>query len=93
PARASMVHHSARGRFAVRSGHWKLVMETSKLKRELYNLQTDPAESRNVVGQHPDVVARLKTELTNIVNTGRSTPGDAVPNDTPPWSDLTWFAR
>ncbi|MEO2036314.1 MAG: arylsulfatase, partial [Planctomycetaceae bacterium] len=43
PARASMVHHSARGRFAVRSGHWKLVMETSKLKRELYNLQTDPA--------------------------------------------------
>jgi len=93
PSRPPLVHHSSRGRFAVRSGRWKLVMETSRLERELYDLQADPAETQNVIDQHPKIVDQLKRELSSIVNNGRSTPGDAVPNDTPPWSDLTWFAR
>ena len=90
--RPPLVHHSSRGRFAIRRGRWKLVMETAKLKRELYDLQNDPAESHDVLDQHPDIVKQLKQELTNIIIKGRSTPGNPVPNDTPPWADLTWFS-
>ena len=41
---------------AVRSGPWKL----SLAKGELYNLESDIGESRNVAGEHPDQVARLR---------------------------------
>jgi arylsulfatase len=29
--------------------------------RELYDLQADPGETRNVIAEHPDVVARLRS--------------------------------
>jgi arylsulfatase A len=52
---------------AVRSGPWKLrvakdgpkLTGTPLEKPELYDLDHDPAESRNVAADHPDVVARL----------------------------------
>ncbi len=40
---------------AVRSGPWKLFVSG-----ELYHLQDDIGESKDVAAQHPDVVARLK---------------------------------
>ncbi|MEZ5388108.1 MAG: sulfatase [Prosthecobacter sp.] len=40
---------------AVRSGPWKLFVSG-----ELYHLQKDIGESKDVAAQHPDVVARLK---------------------------------
>jgi len=54
---------------AVRSGPWKLMLERGRqgagagaprLPAELYNLQTDIGETRNVAAEHPDVVARLE---------------------------------
>ncbi|HVJ85805.1 MAG TPA: sulfatase-like hydrolase/transferase [Caulifigura sp.] len=52
---------------AVRSGSWKLRVAKDAPKQqsiplespELYNLDQDPGEARNVAGQHPDVIARL----------------------------------
>lgn len=41
---------------AVRSGPWKLHLA----KTELYNLDTDTGESKNVAKKHPAIVARLK---------------------------------
>jgi arylsulfatase A-like enzyme len=53
---------------------------------ELYDLHTDVAESRDVAGEHPDVVARLTAladtmrrdlgdDLTGVEGTGQRPPG------------------
>ncbi|MBA4032454.1 MAG: arylsulfatase [Planctomyces sp.] len=46
---------------SIRIGNWKLVSNVPKgpAKWELYNLKTDPAESKNIADQHPTEVARL----------------------------------
>ena len=41
---------------------------------QLYNLTSDPAETKNVWDQHPDVVARLQVLLTRYRRDGRSRP-------------------
>lgn len=41
---------------AVRSGPWKLHLA----KTELYNLETDIGEAKNIAAEHPDQVARLQ---------------------------------
>ena len=46
---------------AVRSGNWKLFM-----RGELYNLQTDLAESTDVAAANPHVVSRLNMLLTEF---------------------------
>ena len=48
---------------AVREKSWKLLCEYDGTDTQLYNLATDPSEKTNVSDQHPDMVARLKTEL------------------------------
>jgi arylsulfatase A len=90
--RVPMIHHSANGGFAIREGQWKLVMPARKIrKRELYDLSADPGESNDVIAQNPAVAKRLEQALTGIVVNGRSTPGEAVPNDTGYWTDLSWM--
>ena len=76
---------------AVVEGDWKLVMETNRADRELYNLKADPAETQNILAENPAVAADLAAKITDIVTTGRTTPGTPVSNDTEHWSDLTWI--
>ena len=40
PQRLAMIHHGMQGRYAIREGKWKLIMEGGRraAKRELYNL-------------------------------------------------------
>ena len=70
------------GTYAIRSGDWKLhrydrrtarniVVEkrlaNTKVPRfQLFNLADDPAESRNVIDQHPEIANRLKQQLEQI---------------------------
>ena len=92
--RVSMVHHSSQGRYAIREGKWKLVMEDArKNKRELYDLSSDPRETKNLVAKHPDIERQLAAKLTALVNNGRSTPGVPQKNDTPRWRDLVWIKQ
>jgi len=91
PARQPVIHHASSGRFAIRSGKWKLVMEAKKDGRELYDLQADPSETKDVARQNPQVVKRMTDQITAIVSNGRTTPGKKQPNDTGHWSDLTWM--
>ena len=91
PARLPMVHHEINGRFAVREGDWKLVMPWEGAGYELYNLSSDPTESSNVYAANPAIAADLEAELTEIVTSGRTTPGAAVGNDTGWWDDLEWI--
>ena len=89
--RLPIVHHGANGRFAIREGRWKLVMEHGKERRELYDLTADPGEKNDVIAQHPDVATRLTERITAIVRNGRTTPGADQPNDTGWWDDLAWM--
>ena len=93
PQRLAMIHHSMRGRYAVREGNWKLIMESGSKdsKRELYNLSVDPGELSNLIVKHPNVAKRLKKSITEIIRNGRTTPGRAQKNDTTLWSDLHWM--
>jgi arylsulfatase A-like enzyme len=60
------------GQQAVRLGDWKGVRTRTHAKPsgpiELYDLKSDPAESKNVAAEHPDVVARI----TEVMRTGRA---------------------
>ena len=46
-------------RLAVRDGDWKLVLDSDAKRVELHRLTEDRAESENMAGAHPDIVARL----------------------------------
>lgn len=91
PARPPMIHHAANGRFAVREGRWKLVMEHAQQPRELYDLATDPGEKNDVIAHHADIATALAQQITAIVQNGRTTPGVKQPNDTGWWDDLAWI--
>ena len=99
PARPPVVHHSAKGRFAIRDGRWKLCFcggsggwsrptdgqakQTGLPAVQLYDLEAEPGEQTNLATARPDTVARLTATLEGFVNEGRSTPGPRRPNDRP----------
>ena len=48
---------------AVRSGRYKLVCEYDGTDVQLFDLEQDPGETRDVAGMHPDLVDSLKAGL------------------------------
>lgn len=92
-ARLPLINHSAKGRFAITEGHWKLILPAKGSQVELYDLTADPSEENNVAARHPDLVARLKKKATDIVLNGRTTPGAVQANDTGYWKHLTWITE
>eukprot|EP00903_Cladosiphon_okamuranus_P004036 g4034.t1 len=50
---------------AVRYGDWKLLVDDSREKRELYNVATDWAEKENLADKHPEKLQELLTMLEN----------------------------
>ena len=90
--RGPIIHHSAQGGFAIRDGRWKLIMEHGKQSQELYDLASDPSETKNVRDDHPDVVAQLTDRITQIVRRGRTSEGSDQMNDQTWWDDLTWMS-
>ena len=59
--------HESGGRQAVRQGDWKYVVYNVKENpvAELYNLAADPAETVNLVSEHPDIVKRMHDLLSS----------------------------
>jgi arylsulfatase A-like enzyme len=88
--RASVILDSALGVFAIRAGEWKLIertdvpeAKTGKGKKarpnpenqnQLYNLAADPAETKNLWSEKPDVVQRLTALLAEAKKNGRTRP-------------------
>ncbi|RMF39256.1 MAG: arylsulfatase [Planctomycetota bacterium] len=88
PPRAPIVMEAgAKGTFMIRDGRWKLINQLgsggfSQPKRvtpepgdppgQLYDLQTDRAERRNLYADHPQVVAELTRKMDSIRQAGRS---------------------
>ena len=91
--RVPLINHGAHGRFSITDGTWKLILphKKSKGRAELYDLSTDPGESKNVIDENKVLASKLQATITKIVCNGRSTPGKAVSNDTGYWSDLAWM--
>jgi arylsulfatase A-like enzyme len=48
---------------AIRDGDWKLLVSADGENTELYNLASDPSESKNVVEENPEVASRLKGDV------------------------------
>ena len=108
PFRDAIVHHSIDGSFSIRKDNWKLEMcpgsggwsypnaekdETKDLPPiQLYNLDNDIKEIKNVYDKYPEVVNDLKDLLTKYIVNGRSTKGKVQKNTGPDhWSQLNWF--
>jgi arylsulfatase A len=87
PVRHSMVHHSSGRFFGIRSGEWKYIdglgsggfTQPTRMKPEengplgqLYNMNDDPLENRNLYFQHPEKVTELSALLREIVEAGNS---------------------
>ena len=94
--RDHVVHHSIRGKFAIRSGRWKLVLcpgsggwtyvDRKAAKDglplvQLYDMQADPGETTNLQADEPERVRDMIKLLKRIVEDGRSTPGSPRNND------------
>ena len=58
-------YHQGETLAAVRSGKWKLHRKDGK-PGELYDLQADPGESRNVIRENPSVVKRLLQHMVDF---------------------------
>ena len=48
---------------------------------QLYNLETDPAETQNLYSTHPEIAEKLLKQLKLDIETGRSTKGEFSKND------------
>jgi arylsulfatase A len=97
--REAIVHHSVNGSFAIRQKNWKLLLTGdsggwsdpkpgSKAAQnqppvQLFDLNTDPSEQKNLQADHPELVERMTKLLEQYVQNGRSTPGPAQKNDVP----------
>lgn len=65
---------------AVRRGDWKLIQWFWRKPPELFNLATDPGERTNLAEKHPDILARLRTELVSIQQETKALMPAANPN-------------
>jgi arylsulfatase A-like enzyme len=87
PIRDAIVHHSGDGLFAIRAGRWKLVeglgsggftAPNSEQPKpggpagQLYDLEADPREERNLYLEKPAEAARLSALLNRYRDEGRS---------------------
>ncbi|WP_411825232.1 sulfatase family protein [Luteolibacter sp. AS25] len=91
--RKGVIHHSVGGQFAYREGKWKLLLTkgsggwtkepmSDNSPGQLYDMETDPGEMKNLYKSHPEIVQRLLSQLESDVENGRSTAGPKVSNDT-----------
>ncbi len=98
PLRPDMIVHSADGVFAIRKGPWKWIegnpvddilpgarkARAAEYHAQLYNLKDDPAETKNVAAEHPDVARELETLLERYRAGGysRALPPVVAPKST-----------
>ncbi len=106
PVREAVIHHSINGSFAIRQGDWKLNFcpgsggwsspKPGKAKEvkewvQLYNLASDPAETKNLAAENPETVQRLTNLAQQYIDNGRSTPGTNQKNNGETYLYPTWI--
>jgi arylsulfatase A len=107
PLREAIVHHSVDGSFSIRKGKWKLEMcpgsggwsyprpgeePEGAPKIQLYNLEEDISERKNVYDKYPEVLKEMRTLLIRYIMEGHSTPGKFGANTgSDYWEELHWM--
>ena len=102
PLHDVVIHHSGSGHFAIRKGQWKLLLcrgsggwsppreaEAAEQKLpmlQLYDLASDPKESKNLQAKYPDKVKELAADLAKAFRNGRTTPGPRQQNEGWPYT-------
>ncbi len=90
PSHPFVIHHSIKGRFAIRKGDWKFIATRGSggwskgddgKPSQLYDMTNDRKESRNLAEKNPDVVAEMTELLETAVENGRTTSGPRQKND------------
>lgn len=81
PVRKHLALKSGGGLKTIRSGNWKLIAGLgsggfseprrvkpgkSPIRGQLYNMADDPGETKNLYGEHPEIVAQLSKTLQQI---------------------------
>jgi arylsulfatase A-like enzyme len=90
PSHPFVIHHSTKGRFAIRKGDWKFIAAKGSggwtkgddgKPSQLYHMAKDRKEANNLVDEKPDIAAELTKLLESAVTDGRTTPGPKQKND------------
>jgi arylsulfatase A-like enzyme len=82
PVREHAVSTSCSGTPALRVGNWKWIPPVkAEQTGELYNLEEDLSEKRNLVTEKPEQVEQMKQLLESLILKGRSTLGSNQKND------------
>ena len=102
-ARTSLVSHSNHGEFAYRNGPWKLVFRRAEESLaesrgkptipELYNLEADVAEERNLIEERADMAEELRRQFDQDIASGASRAGVEGANDADIRYDTTQTVR
>jgi len=89
PIREATIHHSGNGMFAIRQGRWKLIQglgsggftapqrvkpKPGGPEGQLYNLDDDPGEQKNLWAEYPEIVKHLSALLERYKQQGYSRP-------------------
>ena len=85
--------------FAAGSGGWSFPAEprdhaylAAQPPVQLYDLEEDPGETKNVWMEHPAIVDRMCARMRSCIERGRSTEGPVQQNETPDgWKQIRWF--
>lgn len=80
PVREATIHQAPSRELAIRQGPWKLIF-AKKGGGELYNLQNDLSETKDIAQANPEVVARLTALMNRYISDGRSTSGAPQKNE------------
>ena len=91
------IHHSINGSFAIRKGDFKFIFTNDSggwsyprpwskdgeglPKFQLYNLKTDPGETKNLYGNFPEIESNLIDLFKKAITNGRTTVGNIQKND------------
>ncbi len=92
--RPSTIYSDFGGRYAIRKGDYKLIMNPSEKKRSLFNLSNDIRETNNLYGKrgYEKVEKELTAEITSVILNGRSTNGKKLKNEgSRKWDALYWI--
>ncbi|MBT3227639.1 MAG: arylsulfatase [Candidatus Marinimicrobia bacterium] len=102
PIREAVVHHSAKGFFAIRQGDWKLLLhdgsggnkypDVKTPPIQLYNMRIDETETQEFSVQNPEIVNKLAGLMKQYITNGRSTAGSPQSNDgEEDWRQIDWM--